>query len=223
MNFDRPLLGGFVEPVPVHLAALRLFLPAKLREHAHADAFLQAVADALALVADMRNGSPDQTADEARDRVRAIEAAARRMVAALHPLSTSANARTSFDAMSAHYEYMAWRARVPGPEDSDRPTVPALPPDAPTTLAQLLTRIELDLRTLEATCGATAGAINPAQRRQEKAYERRLAALIAEAHIEHFGSKPPVRGWFAAFVAEAGAVIFLDIGQRIVGEVVRGY
>lgn len=209
--------GGWVKPVSdLAPERLREYLPPKLQAHPGAEAFMAGVRDSAELVATWREDLPAETPDTVRDRIRAVEAAARRMQAALAPLKRQSDA---FDCMDVNAGYLLLRTREVGMPTEGRPVVPRLHTDAD-DLTHMLQRLHDDLGALQVLCAHTAAHVRP-ERSTPKHYERQLVAAAAEHYRHHFGKWPPKRSWFAdAFLPYVGECIGLTIGHRIVGEVI---
>ena len=193
-RFTPRLAGGFVAPVPgLETGRLQALLPRALRAHDCAAGFCADVQEAAATVADMAADAPDSTADEVRDQVQAIEVAARRMQAALTPLTDASHV---FECLDAHAEYLLLRTREVGVPTAGRPIVPAMHTTAP-YFAGLLQRLHGDLAALRVACNHTADQITP-QRGIPKGHELHMAKCIVAAFQRNFGQLPPGRrSWFA--------------------------
>jgi hypothetical protein len=215
-RFTPRLGGGFEEPVAgLEPDKLRGYLPAVLRAHAGAAGFLADVQDAATTVAAMAADAPDSTADEVRDQVQAIEVAARRMQAALTPLTDASHV---FECLDAHAEYLLLRTREVGMPTVGRPVVPTMDTTAP-DFAGLLQRLHGDLAALRVACNHTADQITP-QRGIPKGHELHLAKCIVAAFQRNFGRPPPGRrSWFAdEFMAYIGETMGMKIGHRLIDE-----
>jgi len=209
--------GGWVKPVPTLAPEfLREYLPAKLRKGPAAAGFLLAVRDSAELIANWLDDLPAETPDTVRDQIRAVEAAAYRMQNALAPLKDASDA---FDSLDVNAQYLLLRTREVGKPTEGRPVVPPLHTDA-ADLAHMLQRMHDDLGALRVLCDHTAAKVRP-ERSTPKHYERRLVSAVAEHHRNYFGKLPPKRSWFADdFMVYVGQCVGLNIGHRIVGEVI---
>lgn len=219
MKFGKISRGGFVAPVPgISPAELRSHLPARLQAHANADAFLFTVVERVCLVAEMAADDGDATPAQLRDQLDAIRVAAHSMS---HALASLAGKSEVFDVLAPHFHYLHLRAHEVNMPTEGRPKVPPLPPDVP-ELPELLARVASDVHTLRTACEYTAKHIRPV-RNLSKGRERQLVELVAEAYVDAFGKPPPKRGtWFAdTFVPYLGSCVGLDIGHRVVGDIIR--
>jgi hypothetical protein len=157
------------------------------------------------------------TVAEAKQGLEATALAAHAMQHALRPFEDGSDL---FEALDVQFRYLRARANEVDAPKEGRPMVPELARQLP-PLAQLLTRMAEDLRTLRTACEYSAEKFLP-RKGIAKERERMLVRWIAEAHRTCFGELPPVRGWFAdAFFEYIGDAISLRIGHRVVGEVVR--
>lgn len=209
--------GGWVKPLPeLAPGLLGEYLPERLRDDPRATGFLAATRDSAETIAQMVEGRQSETTDTVRDQIQGIEAAARRMQAALKPLEAASEA---FEWLQADAHYLLLRTREVNMPTEGRPVVPPLHTDA-TDLAHMLQRMHDDLGALRVLCDHTAGKVQP-QRSTPKHYERQLVSAIADHYRHHFGELPPKRSWFAdEFMVYVGECVGLTIGHRIVGEVI---
>lgn len=208
MKFASKTPGGIV---PTVAAAAPDDLPAKLRAHPAAAAFLAAANEAAAEVADMHADAPDTTGDGTAEALRKVEAAARRMQAAMLPMADGSEASRTLHS-TAHY--LLQRTREGSIGATGRPAVPAMHTTA-ADAQELLQRLHADLAALRTACGHAAAQIKP-RRSMPKGHERQLVVLLADAHRQHFGTLPPARGWFLPFAQDVAARIGLSLGRRVI-------
>lgn len=211
--------GGIVEPVQgLGVESIRARMPKVLQRHSELPRFAAAVADYAAQARCMALAAPDQTADQVRGAIEAVESEAHRLANAL--TTHLARGTDAFDAVAVDWDYVAARARERDMPTEGRPVVPRLPPDAPADLSGLLRRVHDDLQMLRAITGHTAAKITP-QRGTRHHHERMLIEWIAQAWVDCFGQLPPKRGSFAnkllRFVGDrAGMTLGADLCESVV-------
>lgn len=213
---DAPDGGGWVESVHrLDPGRLRGMLPPQLTRHASAPRFIENCIESAALWRHFAKDKREGTPSELRTVLQTVEQHTHAARASLRPLGDGSE---SFDTLQPSYEYLTMRAREGSATDPDRPPVPDLPTKDTPKLADLLSRLDRDLRTLEMLCEHVASKIEPS-RNPEKFYERSLARALVLHHRDAFGTLPPVRQWFGdRFVTYIGDRVGMTIGWRLISE-----
>lgn len=207
-----------MEPVPgMTVEALRLHLPAKLRNRPEAGGFLSAVVEASSIFYSMYREGWKLTTAETRNSIESLEKVAHELQNALRRFSGGGS--DEFDVLNAHFDYLVIRNNERGMPSADRPVVPPLPTATP-ELDELLTRINTDLSALRTGCVYAANLIRP-ERNLAKGRELEFATAIANCFKTSFGELPPKRGTFAPFVDEVGRYLCLNIGPAITAAAVE--
>lgn len=224
MNFDDNRGGEWATSaadidVGLTVDALRLQLPMDDRNRPEASACLGAVLECVEAYFARASSEHDVPSGQVRYDLLSASHAAAEMQEALAPL---ADTSAVYDALDLRCRHLVLRARQQEEPAATRPAVPALANDAPPNLADLLTRIHADLQALRTATEYAVGRIS-SPRSSPKDRERALVKAIALSYRNHFGALPPQRSWFAdALMAHIGDCLGVDIGHRIVGEVVAG-
>lgn len=217
-KFGRIETGTIVEPAHQlrKLDDLRELLPADLKLHPAADAFLLQVQEIAAVVLSLADDRPAATPSEVRERLSDVAEAGKK---AQRELLALAGASDVFSSLDAHFTYLRLHARRQGVDtEGSRPAVPVLPPDVP-DLPALLARIDVDLEALRVACQYAAQKIK-APRSVPNEDARRLVLGVAEAYREQFGSLPESRRWFArVFMDCIGDDLGMPIGHSVVDAV----
>ena len=206
-----------VEPgAGLDIAQLAECLPGHLQGHQGVPSFVRSVSEWAGLVGSLVKDWPAVTGKDMREGLRRVEDLAYEMQTAMQPLAQGSE---MFKTLNVDFKYLHLRAHEVGGMTEGRPVVPALPADVP-LLPELLTRLHEDLESLRVACSHLAGKIRPDQN-PTKCLERMLVEGVARSYLEHFGERPPKRGNFAdALIPHIAGAIGMDIGHRVVGEVV---
>lgn len=223
MRFGRYECGGMVSSVPgidVPSVSARCKIPAWVREHPEFAHWLANVSEAAAEIGDRAQDAAGATLGEQAEWLGALSDAAHRMRNALAPLERGGQREELTDMLAPLGDYLLWRARDGIGASEGRPVVPDLKSDARTTAA-LLERMATDLEALMQLCHHMQGKLTRIPSSQPKVYERNMVKACAVSFCEHFGRLPPKRSWFGDdFMPYVGQCLGLEIGHRIVGEVV---
>ena len=214
--------GALVQSVPLtDPDALRLNLPERLRVRPEAANFLQRVADLCAHHAAVGSDLGTKAPAPLRDAITALADASHRMRTAASALGVLSTDEGVFEALDAHYRYLAFRANE-GPDvpQAGRPVVPELPRGLPSNLAGLASRLDDLLIALQLTCGHAADRIQPSSV-VVKQREASFALDVVHAHLEAFGEMPPAGGWWRDFMQEVGQRMGWNIGHAVTAAAVK--
>lgn len=226
--FELPDEAGWVHAAPdARPEKLRPYLPARLRKHRSAEAFLRACAGHARTVATLAAHTRQAPTALVRDSLLAVEQESNRLGLALRRLAGTDAHRAVVDTLGV----LSLRAgAIDGGETLFKAVSELGFPGVSTllermardlaALAELTARVGADARSLALLAGAAAGEV-PTDRNPARGPERMLAHLIVQSYIACFGVRPPKRSWFAdEFCARVGAAIGLTIGHTVVGQVV---
>ena len=223
MSFGKQECGRLVEyPAGIDAKSVlaRCKIPPRVSAAPVFEPWLEMVEESAALVSDMARDTPTVTAGVQREWLEGLADAAHRMRNALAPLESGGERDSLTEILRGVGDYLLWRARDGIGARPRRPVVPRLRSDAP-DVSTLLDRMAKDLVALQQICAHLQGAFDELPSSSPKHHERDLIAQCALSYRQLFGQLPPKRGWFGdEFMPYIGECVGMDIGHRIVGEVV---
>lgn len=190
------LISGNFLPADVRTYLTKM-LPQELRQHSNAVEFIKRVDEAAQNASEnAKRVTPGQTKSD----IEALSTAATRLCKALKPFT---GASESFDTLQAHFDYQH---------------------PSPAPLSELLTRLSADLLALREGCTYAVDRIKPnAAVQPQKDAARWMVEIIIRAHVDLFGKKPPMRGWFEDFVKAAGDAASVPCGTGVIDEAVSRF
>lgn len=223
MQFGRRSTGRMLEyPAGLDAATVRArcALPSSIEGAPSFEAWLRQVEEAAGMVREMVQDQPVETLGVQAQWLDELGQAAHRMRNALAVLSASGDRAALFELLQPLGDYVLWRARDGIGAVAGRPSVPVVDTDA-ANFAHLMTRMVADLQALRAIADHLGAKLTDLPSSMPKHHQRQLVKWCALSFQAAFGRLPPKRGWFGdAFMPYVGECIGLQIGHRIVGEVV---
>lgn len=223
MEFGERSTGCMLEyPTGLDATAVRArcTLPAQVHAAAAFETWLGQVEEAAATVRQMACDKPSETPGVQALWLDELSQAAHRMRNALAVLAAGNERSALFELLQPLGDYVLWRARDGIGAVAGRPPVPPVATDA-ASFADLMTRMVSDLEGLRAISDHLRSKLTDLPSSMPKHHERQLVKSCALSFRAVFGTLPPKRGWFGdQFMPYVGECIGLEIGHRIVGEVV---
>lgn len=223
MQFGERSTGRMLEyPTGLDAATVRArcALPQSIEGAQWFGDWLRQVEEAAGIVREMVRDEPVETLGMQAQWLDELGQAAHRMRNALAVLSAGNDRSALFDLLQPLGDYVLWRARDGIGAAAGRPKVPAVRTDAG-DFEHLMNRMVADLEALRAIADHQRSKLTDLPSSMPKHRERQLVRWCALAFKTACGRLPPKRGWFGdAFMPYVGECIGLDVGHRIVGEVV---
>lgn len=226
--FELPDEAGWVLDAPgASPHKLARCLPASLRKHVNAQAFLRACHQHARTVATLAEHMRRAPAAEVRDSLLDVETCAGKLGLAIRGLAGT-------DAQRAVVDTLATLSLGASAIEHGESLFVAVDELGFPGLNELLARMERDLATLAALTArvgadaqslallAEAAALEiPTTRNPARGPERLLVRLIVRSFIANFAARPPGRSWFADdFCATVARAIGLTVGHTLVGQIV---